>query len=40
MNKKATMKIVDETPITQTDIDSGKLILRTRGATGAVVPAK
>jgi uncharacterized protein (DUF4415 family) len=34
------MKIVDDAPITQADIDSGKLILRTRGATGAVVPGK
>ena len=34
------MKIVVDAPITQADIDSEKLILRTRGATGAVVPAK
>ena len=40
MSKKSTMKIVDDTPITQSDIDSGRLVLRKRGATGAVFPAK
>lgn len=40
MSKKSTMKIPDDTPITQADIDSGRLVLRKRGATGAVLPAK
>ena len=34
------MKIADDTPITQADIDGGKLVLRKRGATGAVLPSK
>lgn len=34
------MKIADDTPITQADLDSGKLILRKRAAGGAVLPAK
>jgi len=34
------MKIADDTPITHADIDSGRLVLRKRGATGAVLPAK
>ena len=40
MSKKSTMKIADDTPITQADIDSGRLALRKRGATGAVLPGK
>ena len=40
MSKKSTMKIADDTPITQADIDSGRLLLRKRGATGEVLPAK
>jgi uncharacterized protein (DUF4415 family) len=40
MNKKSTTKIVDDAPITQNDIDSGQLVLRKRGAGGAVLPAK
>lgn len=40
MSKKSTMKIADDAPITQADIDSGRLVLRKRGATGAVLPAK
>ena len=34
------MKIADDTPITQADLDSGKLILRKRAVGGAVLPAK
>jgi uncharacterized protein (DUF4415 family) len=34
------MKIADDTPITQADIDGGRLVLRKRGATGSVLPAK
>ena len=40
MSKKSTMKIADDTPITQADIDSGRLALGKRGATGAVLPGK
>ena len=40
MNKKSITKIVDDTAITQAEIDSGKLVLRKRGAGGAVLPAK
>jgi len=40
MSKKSTMKIADDVPVTQADIDSGRLALRKRGATGAVLPAK
>lgn len=40
MSKKSTMKIADEAPITQADIDSGKLVLRKRGAGGTQLPAK
>jgi uncharacterized protein (DUF4415 family) len=40
MNKKSTLKIADDAPITQGDIDSGKLVLRKRSASGAVLPAK
>ena len=40
MSKKSTMKIDDDAPITQGDIDSGSLVLRKRGASGAVLPAK
>ena len=40
MNKKSTTKIADDAPITQADIDSGSLVLRKRGAGGAVLPAK
>ena len=37
------MKIADDAPITQADIDSGRLVLRKRGASGAsgaVLPGK
>ena len=40
MNKKSTTKITDDAPISQADIDSGRLILRQRSANGAVLPAK
>jgi uncharacterized protein (DUF4415 family) len=40
MNKKSTTKTSDDTPLTQADIDGGKVILRKRGASGAVLPAK
>lgn len=40
MSKKSTTKIADDAPITQADIDSGRLVLRKRGASGAVLPAK
>ena len=40
MSKKSTTKIADDAPITQADIDSGRLLLRKRGAGGAVLPGK
>jgi uncharacterized protein (DUF4415 family) len=40
MSKKSTLKIADDAPITQGDIDSGALVLRKRAASGAVLPAK
>jgi uncharacterized protein (DUF4415 family) len=40
MSKKSTTKIADDAPITQADVDSGRLVLRKRGATGAVLPTK
>src|SRR5437762_10883760 len=41
MNKKSTStKFDDDAPITQADIKSGKLVLRKRGATGAILPNK
>jgi len=40
MSKKSSIKIADDTPITQADLDSGKLILRKRAVGGAVLPAK
>ena len=40
MSRKSTTKIADDAPITQADIDSGRLISRKRGAAGAVLPAK
>jgi len=40
MSKKSTLKIADDAPITQGDIDSGVLVLRKRSASGAVLPAK
>ena len=41
MKKKSTTPTLDDdTPITQTDIDSGKLILRKRSAGRVVLPKK
>ena len=41
MNKKSTMATSDEdVPITQSDIKSGKLVLRTRDASGAILQNK
>ncbi len=41
MSKKSTSATFDEdAPITQADIKSGKLVLRKRGPTGAVLPNK
>lgn len=41
MSKKSTSAIFDEdTPVTQTDIKSGKLVLRKRDASGAILPNK
>ena len=40
MSKKSTLKTGDDAPITQADIDGGLLVLRKRGASGAVLPAK
>ncbi len=40
MSKKSTMKIAEDVSITQADIDSGRVVLRKRGASGAVLPAK
>ena len=39
MSRKSTSKIVDDMPITQADIDAGKLVLVKREA-GRVAPAK
>jgi len=40
MSKKSTTKISEDAPITQADIVKGRLVLRKRGAGGAVLPAK
>ncbi len=40
MSKKYTTKTFDDAPITQADVDGGRVMLRKRGATGAVLPAK
>lgn len=40
MSKKSSTKIADDAPVTQADIDSGRLVLRKRGADGTVLPAK
>ena len=40
MSKKSTTKIADDAPISQADIDSGRLVLRKRGAGGTVLPGK
>ena len=40
MSKRSTTKIDEETHITQTDIDSGRLKLVKRNASGAVIQNK
>jgi uncharacterized protein (DUF4415 family) len=41
MSKKSTSATFDEdAPITQSDIKSGKLVLRKRGESGALLPNK
>ena len=41
MNKKYISKIVgDDTPITQTDVDAGRLVLRQRDSDGHLIPSK
>jgi uncharacterized protein (DUF4415 family) len=41
MSKKSTLAVFDEdTPITQSDIKSGSLVLRKRDASGAILPNK
>ena len=40
MRKKSTSKKPEDTPIRVKDIAAGKLVLRKRSASGAVLPAK
>ena len=40
MSKKSTLSIPDDAPIRAKDIAVGKLVLRKRSASGAVLPAK
>ena len=40
MRKKSTTSIPDDAPIRTKYIASGKLVMRKRGASGAVLPAK
>ena len=40
MSKKSTLSIPDNAPIRAKDIAAGKLVLRKRSASGAVLPAK
>ncbi|MCY7388311.1 MAG: BrnA antitoxin family protein, partial [Burkholderiales bacterium] len=40
MSKKSTTSIPDDAAIRAQDIASGKLVMRKRGANGAVLPAK
>ena len=40
MSKKYTSKMPDDQPIRKKDVTGGNLILRRRGANGAVLPAK
>lgn len=40
MSKKFTTKTIEDAPITQADIAAGRVVLRKRGASGAVLPAK
>ena len=40
MSKKSTLNIPDDAPIRAKDIAAGKLVLRKRSASGAVLPVK
>ncbi len=40
MRKKSTLNIPDDAPIRARDIAAGKLVLRKRSASGAVLPVK
>ena len=40
MSKKSTSKNPDDTPVRPNDIAAGKLVLRKRSGSGAVLPAK
>jgi len=40
MSKKSTTKTIEDAPITQADITAGRVVLRKRNASGAVLPAK
>ena len=40
MSKKSTLNIPDDAPIRARDIAAGKLVLRKRSASGAVLPVK
>ena len=40
MSKKSTTKTIEDALITQADITAGQVVLRKRGASGAVLPAK
>ena len=40
MRKKSTSKKPEDTPVRAKDIAAGKLVLRKRSATGAVLPGK
>ena len=40
MSKKSTLNTSDDAPVRAKDIAAGKLVLRKRGASGAVLPAK
>ena len=38
MSKKSTSKVVEDAPIRKRDFANGKLVLRQRGSSGAVLP--
>ena len=40
MKKRSTVKIPDNPPMKRSDFTSGRLILRKRGADGAILPLK
>ena len=40
MSKKSTSKNPDDKPVRAKDIAAGKMVMRKRGASGAVLPAK